>query len=434
MSDNQHHVTGSPNKPIIIPERVSSLNEGKKEMKRRRAEHKTSQMSLNSLLDVTYWDHEEAIRTIDLEEAELCHEYVMKEGVTKYRSADDLVQAETNFASKKVRITEDIHQARQQRGRLENLLERAEDLRMSRYSYAELVTMLALGEFNCGPRDRTTQSAFRKLLIREHNAKCPDGEGLWCPVMGGYLPPELVSAAHIFPYNLGEKIMMQVFGDQSANELFSARNGLLLTERVERKFDSFLLVIVPVDPKVPGRWKIRILDKSIRKQKIWDWDFAKGVTFGDIDHKELQFKGFARPAARYLYFHYTIAVMTASRKGSTDGWLQEMGENCWATPGAYLRSQMLSALMETIGHSVPESSAVEELQQHTICDEKTPVLEDKMAAKLVIADLSGELKKLMEKKVMDHEDDGRDEEEGSDEWEGSDEEEGSDEVAVDKDR
>jgi len=94
------------------------------------------------------------------------------------------------------------------------------------------------------------------------------------------------------------------------------------------------LVIVPVNPKVPGRRKIRIVDRSIlKKKKVCDFDFMKGVTFGDLDHKELQFEGSLRSAARCLFWHYTIEMINASGKGSTEGWSEEMGKNCWATPG-----------------------------------------------------------------------------------------------------
>jgi hypothetical protein len=120
-----------------IPARVPSLSNGTEALEEKRAVHKASKKSMDALLDLDYWDQECAIRTIDLEEAESSHACMMKEGVAKYRSADDLVIAETNFASKKARITEDISQARQQRGRLQNILEKAEserakDLRMSR--------------------------------------------------------------------------------------------------------------------------------------------------------------------------------------------------------------------------------------------------------------------------------------------------------------
>lgn len=169
--------------------------------------------------------------------------------------------------------------------------------------------------------------------------------------------------------------MKAVFGETSANEMFSPRNGLMLYFEIEQKFDEFMLVIVPAGPLHSGRWKTRILDQSITKETM-----LNGRTYGSLDNQELIFKGNARPAARYLYWHYATAVMKMADRKSTRGWLEEMGRNCWATPGKYIRQNMLVSLAERIGHCVVD----DELHDHAIPEPPMPTLDDKMAAKVLL--------------------------------------------------
>ncbi len=94
------------------------------------------------------------------------------------------------------------------------------------------------------------QTAFRRILIQDHNSISPyplkEGEvkRLWCPVIGQYLLSPMMAAAHIFPYRMGEDVMIKIFGEKSHNELFSARNGVLLWTDIEHKFYKFQISIV----------------------------------------------------------------------------------------------------------------------------------------------------------------------------------------------
>lgn len=220
------------------------------------------------------------------------------------------------------------------------------------------------------------QSTFRQVLIHEHKSINPEEVSeLWCPVLGESHKKFDMKAAHIFPYRLGEDAVQTVFGDGSANEMFSLRNGLILDSEVEEKFDLFVIAIVPAGPIESGRWKDRVLDNSIRKQKV-----VNQLTYESLDNQELAFKGNAHPAARYLYWHSATAVMKMAERKSTQGWLEEMGRNRWATPPKYIRQNMLNSLAERIGHCVPD----DELHDHTIAEPVIPHLDDKMAAKVVM--------------------------------------------------
>jgi HNH endonuclease len=95
-----------------------------------------------------------------------------------------------------------------------------------------------------GPRDTRGQSAFRNSLKQFYAAE-NDAEELWDPILADFFPPEHCTAAHIFPVRHGQDVITAFFGEECKEDLFSATNGLILNDILERRFDSGLLVIVP---------------------------------------------------------------------------------------------------------------------------------------------------------------------------------------------
>jgi hypothetical protein len=150
---------------------------------------------------------------------------------------------------------------------------------------------------------------FREILIRDHNAREPHKGGFWCNVLKAYLEPCTIRSFHFFPYRLGEDIMLKVFGLASANELYSLRNGLLMDCQIKKYFYKFFIVIVPVCGQKNDCWRTVVLDKRLVQEQI-----SKGrpETFAAIDGKQLTFKGNAKLAAQYVYFHYAVAIMKAA--------------------------------------------------------------------------------------------------------------------------
>ena len=226
-------------------------------------------------------------------------------------------------------------------------------------------------------RSSRQQSTFRGLLIEEYEAKHPEDDGIWCPVLKKFFCPMMIRAVHIIPYKLGQKRMETIFGPDSAHELYSARNGLLLHGSVEDKFDRHLLIIVP-DTPIPAngpiiRWRLRVLDQTILDQEVkWTGDLSarsnhSPITYRELDGELLQFRSKrTRPAARYLYFHYVVALLQA-RRHRRQGWLQQQtAELAWATPGRYMLRSMMPALAESAGHSVDSDTRV--FEQHIIED------------------------------------------------------------------
>ena len=234
-------------------------------------------------------------------------------------------------------------------------------------SYADLVT-----EFyeTRGSRKSSDQQKFRADCINAYGGSqtCEGKVEIWDCVLNEYVDPDLMTAAHITPFFLGKGIMEQIFGPGAHEELFNPSNGLMLRDYIEKKFDQHLLVFTPVpnecfqqplrttDTSTSGsidRWQIRIVDDETKKKQIPTMG-PYALTFQDIDGKELVFKTSHRPKARFLYFHYVIALLRA-RRHRRKGWLlqQTQWELSWATPGRYLRESMLRVLIAAVRHEVP---------------------------------------------------------------------------------
>jgi hypothetical protein len=220
---------------------------------------------------------------------------------------------------------------------------------------------------------------FREMLIKGHNARAPHKGELWCNVLGEYLEPCMIGSFQFFPYRLGEDIMQKVFGLRSANELYSPRNGLLMDKRIRQYFYEFSIVIVPIGAPTDGCWRTVVLDKRLLKEHISE---GRPQTFAAIDGKPVTFKGNARPAARYAYFHYAVAIMKAAAEKKLDGLSLCVRSNCWtAATGRYFVLDGLVALIEHIGHCTLRE--LPELENHFYTESSWKTGGEKAAAELV---------------------------------------------------
>jgi hypothetical protein len=388
----------SPGGENIIPVRLTSpkpqslpANQDKVEklkIKKRKTLHKSSQSSLDPLRDIEYWDHQVALIDCDKESIELWAERAERKLIEMHGSVEDFRELSRSAARQRVEKEVERRDVLAQREKLGSYLkDHASGLKKSLHDAKEAFLLVlnnaANDGFRPGPRSYTMQTAFRRKLIQDHHAKesRSKGSNLWCPVLAKYMDPEGITAAHIFPYRMGEDVMVRVFGEDSANEMFSARNGLLLHHQVEKTFDKFLIAIVPAGEHDPRAWKLRVLDKSILKHEIR----GEGMTWTDLDNKELIFKGNARPAARYLYYHYCIGVTKLANENRLHNWKKETSQKYWATPGKYIRAHMLKALAERMGHGLPDEL---DDSEHTIHDVPTPKLEDKVVAAVIMESIS----------------------------------------------
>lgn len=216
-----------------------------------------------------------------------------------------------------------------------------------------------------GKRNSTIQSNFRKRLLDDY--KSLDEEGwAWCPILHSRFRPKSLVAAHIFSYKHGQEMMDEIFGKIRPSEMFSSRNGLIIHEEIEEYFDSGIFVIVPDMPDRPSldvlttwltgevrNFKVRIIDRNFRLLNRGIVS-PEGLKWRDLDNRKLQFQSSARPAARYLYFHYCLQILRRAWKAgpgekAADILLDEFGKPVWATRGRYIGHKMLRALVDTLG-------------------------------------------------------------------------------------
>lgn len=155
-------------------------------------------------------------------------------------------------------------------------------------------------------RSSKKQSQFRKELAEAHQAWDDDHTGLFCPVAGMFVNPDIMTAAHVYPYFLGTTVMGMFFGEEAVGELFHVRSGLLLSKLFEKKFDKHLVVI-----HCSCKWSKTATGWDNRP--VGEDHANDNKRFVDLHDKELVFRTSARPAARYLYFHYLIAMLRARK-------------------------------------------------------------------------------------------------------------------------
>ena len=68
---------------------------------------------------------------------------------------------------------------------------------------------------------------------------------------GVYRDAAQVTASHLFAYKHGQDAMDGIFSKIRPEELFSSRNGIIMSTEIEMHFDSGVLAIVPDLPDKP---------------------------------------------------------------------------------------------------------------------------------------------------------------------------------------
>jgi HNH endonuclease len=194
---------------------------------------------------------------------------------------------------------------------------------------------------------------------------------MWCPITGSWVPKSFTKAAHIFAYHHGQDMMAAIFGDEAIGELFSPKNGILMSQDAEERFDKGLFVIVPDindsssqietnrwNNSNPREYKIRVLNpESAQMTKLIGFDPSPRRRWNDLDGQRLQFRSDYRPRARYLYFHYCTSILRRSwnQNQHWDLLKKELGQKVWATRGRYLSKSQLLGFVEELGHEVGPS-------------------------------------------------------------------------------
>ncbi|KAF8535128.1 hypothetical protein BDD12DRAFT_893956 [Trichophaea hybrida] len=141
--------------------------------------------------------------------------------------------------------------------------------------------------------------------------------------------------------------MATVFGRETETELFSPRNGFIMSSFIEELFDLHQVAFVSADEKAARedgmimRWRLVVIDENILNDDVYE----KGCFIRDINNTELAFKSAARPASRFLYYHYVVSILRARK-------FKRKGEN------------MLRALAADAGYDIDE--AMETFDQNIV--------------------------------------------------------------------
>ncbi|KAI8951869.1 hypothetical protein F4801DRAFT_577969 [Xylaria longipes] len=225
-----------------------------------------------------------------------------------------------------------------------------------------------------GSRERKDQRAFHKALLHHYNLEDKNDDSkqgwLWSITHGDWVPKETFKAAHIYPYSWGQQRMTELFGEECSDELFSARNGLMLPWCIEQAMGDWAIVIVPAiddDPttKRAKEWtesstreyKFRVLNPNHPALSIMMAIPLRGGTpicGKDLDQVRLQFRGEQRPRARYLWLWFACAVLRCfwerDLRNAPSSLASQLGKGMWGTRGSYMRKDFILGLMEEIGH------------------------------------------------------------------------------------
>ena len=251
------------------------------------------------------------------------------------------------------------------------LRELDETIHIDAASFASLWLTSKLGwahEATSEGRPPFDQSNFRSQLIRVNNATDPERANCaWCPILRQYISFSILHAAHIFPVKHGELHMRSIFGVR--NELFDARNGLLMSEAAKSLFDRGFFAIVPaieegaddIDIREWQRgkrpFKIQIFEseaKSMKEPLPVGSGFPLGTKWLDLDNEEVMCLNDSRPRSRYLYFHYLFCLDRAlvnGHKNQRNVMMQkEFGRKVWASTGQYIEPSLLRGFAASYGH------------------------------------------------------------------------------------
>ncbi|KXG52810.1 uncharacterized protein PGRI_080660 [Penicillium griseofulvum] len=360
MSENYQPRPGSPDVPLPdLENRKRTLNDSMRQARKRLRAHGS--------FDVEFW-----ARAREIEEIGLAQSHLQRKISLQRYEGSEASWKESDEAKEITQIIRAQEQSKKICQKRLSDLDPEAPRRSIRASFVKLFCTSKMGlgitSTGAGRRKSDQQSRFRSQMIEKYNAKHDLYDHLWCPVLGDWRDSEDVVAAHLFAYMHGQTTMDAIFGKTKTPELFSPRNGVMVSKYIEHYLDSGKMVIVPNLPDRPKLaqllgWlnsdvrslKIRLLDHSWNKLEhpiVRDLP----LKYRDLDNRVLIFRSSFRPAARYLYFHYAIQVLRHAWEQNSQGdkaaetMQAEAGKLFWGTPGRYLPKNMLLALVEELGH------------------------------------------------------------------------------------
>ena len=188
-------------------------------------------------------------------------------------------------------------------------------------------------------RNEHKDSVWSPGLIECYNAEHPEeGILLWCPIMRRYIVDAAINAAQIVPHSIGYSNAGHLFGESNIgfDLIWSIRNGIIMTDALEKHFGKGDFVLVPVEPADPETepfgWRFILMNEKLRNHPVGD----SSTKYDDLDGRELEWKNDNRPARRFLYYHFVTTLLRYARY-ETPGWAEKRitlsKGKLWATQG-----------------------------------------------------------------------------------------------------
>ena len=186
---------------------------------------------------------------------------------------------------------------------------------------------------------------------------------VWCPVMQEYAsnsPKPTRKLSHIIPPRLGEKNLCALLGyDMERKPMSDPDNLMYLDTSVAAAFDKGHITFVPMAESRPGsgplNYKVVVVNRDTLNDAIEE---GSSVKWTDLDDRQLLFKNRNRPAKRYMYLHNILCFMRAN-VSKFEGWesLEDrlFSKSSYATPEAFVRSDMLKWLADSVACNLPEN-------------------------------------------------------------------------------
>ncbi|KAI9711599.1 MAG: hypothetical protein M1812_007121 [Candelaria pacifica] len=340
-------------KPSVVSRRSETSNESLtislKELEKKDAQAKKSIASLNSPNNRLDW-----FRLLE----ERVHNQIERQSILFARSELKLAAGELNpseFADRENAYLDEIANLQAQ---ISDILGRTIRISDDEPSDDNAVFVKLLESQVFPPKGKRQNTNFKEILMEAYKAINPEhSEQCWCPISKKFSAKTNRKATYIFPYKLGQEAMDTIFGPapSDAYTLTGAKNGMLLDFQISEQFDFFNLVIVPKHPEGRGRWILRVLHRALMRQTVGAKDDQ--VTFRDIDGQELEFTNHHRPAARFLYLHYILALLRTvqpDRSANQEAVIKELCKDMpvWTSPGRYLKQNMLLAVAAKAGQDI----------------------------------------------------------------------------------
>ena len=344
---------------VHIPTRSSSKRVVDVPLEERRLSVKHSQNELKRKLSTISLEEDPGTYTrlkIEEYEVELEGEYLNKEWLdlqnTQKTLQDRPFKRGHQEANKRIiSLGESLWQEKQ---KLRDIHERSgQEPQLGPDSHGAFVqTLLALYKDPHAPkgRDKSAQSNMVKQAKIDYKPEtgAPSIGKLWCPIAKEYFDGDSFRAAHIVPRAIHSSVVDYIFGNGSASRINTRDNCLYIHDSCERSFDKGNFVLLPVDPTEQPikRWRIKITNTS-----ALNTDMGR-TTLGQLDGTEVEFKTDARPAARFLFYHFVVTLLR-NKRDRQDGWESYMLNlstgKPFATMGPYLRKSMLLTLARAAG-------------------------------------------------------------------------------------